>query len=534
MATLPFLGLGLSTNLSVRDVPQPYRLLDAHPGAFDFVEYSAPLSLEETKETASLFEEMWKRRDQIPALFHPVHLNLYGPTLEPAEALKALDAHLRAVGSPWLGNDVGWWHEGGQPFPGYLYLPPPLDAAGLADAAAHALHVQSHVSVPLVLENPAVIAQRGPMHVLDFMAELHARTRLPLLLDLGHLLSYQLSRGLEETAGLDGFPLEQVVEVHLAGGVVTRAGERAFYVDDHTQPIREELFHLLELMSPRLTGLRALTFEGDGHPPEIALRTLRRLRRMLPERRPPLAVDPPASPVPLTGASRPWELFAERHGAKPASEDGEGTRAELDFRLAVIAESLDRVFPFSRLLLLGSREALVGFARSEAFRGIFEGAGRTLESAYLAHARQRARELGEEPVAGVLAFEQWAHGLFGREARDTHGALRIAPDVRVGQFALDLSELQFAVRALRRHLGQRAWASERLECSGLESLLQVARRASPGPWTVAVRRQDATLNVHALSVEETKAVRAAAAGEDGGAELEPGAVAHLRGLGVLL
>jgi uncharacterized protein (UPF0276 family) len=531
MATLPYLGLGLSSNLSARDVPHPYRLLDSHPGAFDFVEYSAPLSLEETKAQASLFEEMFARRAQVPALFHPVHLNLWGPTLEPVEDLRALDAHLKAVGSPWLGNDVGWWHAGGQPFPGYLYLPPPMNEAGLADATAHALHVQAQVSVPLVLENPAVIALRGGLHVLDFMAALHARTRLPLLLDLGHLLSYQRSAGLEETAGLDGFPLEEVVEVHIAGGVLTPAGERAFYVDDHTQPVREELFHLLELIRPRLTGLRALTFEGDGHPDAIALPTLRRLRQALPKPGPEVELPVPPPPSPLTGESRPWELFSERYGASVAKEDEAGTRAELDFRLAVVAETLDRSFPLSRLLILGSREALRGFTASEAFRGIFED-GKPLPAAYLSYARSSLREGVDPSVAAAVAFEQWAHGLLAQPPQPG-----LPEDVRVGEFAVDLTELLFATRALRRHLAQRAHGSGRLETGGLDALTQVARRAAPERWAVAVIQRGGSLTVQPLAADEVAAIRAAsvaAQGGEGGGQAADPVRERLQAAGVLL
>ena len=124
-------GLGLSSNLNSADQPHPYRLLAESPGLFDFVEYSAPLSLDETRQHASLFPEMWERRGNVPVLFHPVHLNLYGPELEPVKALTDLDAHARAVGSAWVGNDIGWWHSGGQPFPGYLYFTPPFTEAGV-------------------------------------------------------------------------------------------------------------------------------------------------------------------------------------------------------------------------------------------------------------------------------------------------------------------------------------------------------------------------------------------------------------------
>ena len=42
--------------------------------------------------------------------------------------------------------------------------------------------------MPLALENPVVVRRDGPLHVLDFMARLHTRTRCPLVLDVGHLV----------------------------------------------------------------------------------------------------------------------------------------------------------------------------------------------------------------------------------------------------------------------------------------------------------------------------------------------------------
>ncbi|WP_371877596.1 DUF692 domain-containing protein [Pyxidicoccus parkwayensis] len=505
MWTLPWRGLGLSSNLSTADVPQPYKLLDASPGLFDFVEYSAPLSLEEARAHASLFPEMWRRREDVPVLFHPVHLNLWGPELEPASVLAELNAHARAVGSPWVGNDVGWWHVGGQPFPGYLYFTPPFNEAGLVDCAAHALHVQRHLSMPLVLENPAVLARRGEWHVLDFMSRLHARTGLPLLLDLGHLFSHQLSAGLPLETGLDGFPLDQVVEIHIAGGVVTRRGSRQFYVDDHTQPVREELFSLLESLVPRCPSLRAVTFEGDGHPPEVALLSLRRLRKLVPAgSRPPLSLRAPreVSVPPLTGDSRSWELFDAGHGVTRADsvEDVEGTRVDQDFRLAVIAEVLDKEWPLTRLLVAGTREGLAAFTGSPEYRSLFGGTGRSLGQVFSRWAMRHLREHPDEGASAALALEMLLPTLFLRPVpAPGPGQVGLAEEVRPGALPVDLSELVFAARAVRRHLTARAWACGSLEMSGLESLAQVARRPAPGPWGFLVRRRGSGFEVLTVS-----------------------------------
>jgi len=508
------MGLGLSTNLNARDVPHPYRLKDERPDLFDFVEYSAPLELNETRRQGSLFEELWKRRDEVPALFHPVHLNLYGPELESAASLRALDDHLEQVGSPWVSNDVAWWHMGGRQFPGYLYLPPPLDPGALEDCAAHAAHVQSSLSVPLLLENPFVLAPRGDMHVLDFMAELHRRTGCGLLLDLGHLLSHQWSRGLSLTDGLSGFPLDKVVQIHIAGGVGTRHGTSRIFMDDHSQPVREELFELLEEVLPRCRSLRAVTFEGDGHPIPIAMLTLARLRERISRQGPSVGVEVPARVAReprLPNAGRAWRVFEESY-VEPVTTASE--RAERDIRLAVLAEQLDVYWPCTRLLLAGTREALERFASSKEFRVHLETGSLSFADSFATYARRWLREIPDERVAMVLAFETWMQAAAQRQGsrEPLPGELALADGIAVASFPADLSELVYGARALKRHLTQRAWATGEVEHSALEALFQIARRVRQQPWTVALRRKHQGVDLILLEPRLGHLLQAVAAG----------------------
>jgi uncharacterized protein (UPF0276 family) len=484
---LPFLGLGLSTNLDPRAHPNPYRLIDRHPGLFDYVEYSAPLSLSTARREAGLLSEALERRSQLPLLFHPVFLNLYGPELEEGGALAALREHLQEVGSPWVSNDVGWWHGGGNPFPGFLYLTPPLDEAGLTDAVHHANNVQAVLDRPLLLENPVVVAAHGDMHVIDFMAELSRRTQLPLLLDLGHLASFQLSAGLPLDFAMQHLPYDRVLEIHLAGGVVTERDGRRFYFDDHTQPVRQEVLNLLARLLPLCRNLRALTFEADGHPEEETRAMLTQLRAMLGRApRAPLSWSIPAPPrggIPSPGG---WALFAQVFAGAP-SPDGLGQRVEEDFRLAVLAEQLDRRWPLTRLLLAGTRAGLARFCASAEFRGAFERRGESADVP-TAFARYARSQLGEVPredaelIATSLAFET----VCAQAVRGPSTGL-LAPGVHLATFPLDLGEALFAARALRRHLAARALASGLYEQSGLDGLRQVFRRRREGPFYVAVQ-----------------------------------------------
>ncbi len=486
---LPWLGLGLAANADGRSPPHPYRLLEAAPGAFDYVEYSAPLSLAQARQEGPLFEELLARRAEVPCLFHPVHLNLWGPELEPDGALQALGEHLRAVGSPWVSNDVAWWHAGGRELPGFLYLAPPFSEQGVAACAAHALAVQARCPVPLLLENPAVIALRGPLPMADFMAALQRETGLDLLLDLGHWLSYQLSAGLPPEEGLERLPLANVVELHLAGGVIRRRGGRAFYADDHTQPVPEVLFGLLEAVLPRCPRLRAVTYEADGHPQAMARLTLQRLRALIPrQERPPIPAATPrarTAPAPLEGA---WAVYDEAFGRAPA-QDGPGTQEERSLRLAVLAQRLDQDAPWSRALCAGTTEALEGFARSDELRAQFGPAGRPLDETFAAWARKAALAARDEAAAAVLAFEAWARSLLAQ------AQLR-GQAVGEGTFPVDLTELLHGAAAARRHAAGRAWTSP-LELD-VPALREVVLRAPRAPWRVRVDRQAGALRVAAL------------------------------------
>jgi uncharacterized protein (UPF0276 family) len=476
--------------------PDPWALHAAEPGLFDLVEYSAPLSLEEARREAGLFGALMAARERLPALFHPVHLNLAGPELEPADRLAALEAHLRAVGSPWVGNDVAWWHVRGTALPGYLYLPPPFTVAGLQVASAHALHVAGALSVPLALENPVVVRREGPLHVLDFMGQLHARTGCPLVLDVGHLVAAQLASGLPLETGLDGFPFEAVIEVHVAGAVITRTPEgRGVYMDDHGQPLRSEVLGLLAEVLPRCRSLRALVFEGDGHPAGVARRTLATLRSMLDPvaERAPLAVPPPRAPapeLPADASASAWRGFDVVHGRLPPAEDAEGVRAERGLRLAVAAEALDARWPLSRPLLAPSRAALERFVASDAFRGVRR---RTA-------ARRRVVRLGAvrgPRVRGAGAGDGAGLRHLGPGSR--------APGGRSGVFAADLGEALAALLALRRHLAARALGEGVLPEGALEGLAQAVRRAPTRPWGVHARWNRGRLEVGERGLDPTGA-----------------------------
>jgi hypothetical protein len=109
----------------------------------------------------------------------------------------------------------------------------------------------------------------------------------------------------------------------------------------------------------------------------------------------------------------------------------------------------------------------------------------------------------------------------------------LAEDVRVGSFPVDLTELVFAAKSLRRHLTGRAWACEVLDVSGLEALAQVARRPAPGPWTFVVRRRGRGLEVLPVPPSLLQVVRSLAQAPRAVEDVPAPVLAEGRALGVL-
>ncbi|HLL54817.1 MAG TPA: hypothetical protein VK447_14785, partial [Myxococcaceae bacterium] len=115
----------------------------------------------------------------------------------------------------------------------------------------------------------------------------------------------------------------------------------------------------------------------------------------------------------------------------------------------------------------------------------------------------------DEAASAVLAFETWAHGVHTHARAPGPGQVGLAQDVAAAAFPFDLSELLFAVKAIRRHLLGRAWVGGPFELSGLDTLRQVALRPGRGPWRVAVRRAAGRLEVSPISPTVAEALRVA-------------------------
>jgi uncharacterized protein (UPF0276 family) len=210
-----------------------------------------------------------------------------------ASSVPEICAQLRTIRSDWLNIECAAKQMAGRSFG--TYLPPLYTESGALVTAENAAIVQGQLdrdfsarglqSPLLLLEMPPLTYfSCGALPIPEFFSKIVGRTACGLVLDMGHLWTvYRYTgawrhRSVERYVGefLAGFPLERVVEIHVAGLAPhpcesdvddhkKPAGMPPRWIDAHGAPIPAVLFDLFEqvLNTGRLVNLKGIALEVD-------------------------------------------------------------------------------------------------------------------------------------------------------------------------------------------------------------------------------------------------------------------------------
>jgi uncharacterized protein len=273
---LPTLGIGASLSLS--SDPDPVSLV-RNEGGPSFVEYSGLVDVDEVIDEVNKI-----RAAGAPVLFHPSYINFCGSYSNSNAWLEATSKHIQTVESPWFAQDVAYcfWEEGS----GYstslgYFIPPPFNQASLQLAVERVKEVQAKVSVPVAVEPPPVTFITGSLPLFSFFGSLAEQTDCAILLDMGHLVSYEMASGRSVLEAIDELPVERVIEVHIAGGRLKEGKTGPIYVDAHECAIVDQTWKMFESMLPRLPNVKAVCYECEGVNESSVLTTLKRIRKLV-------------------------------------------------------------------------------------------------------------------------------------------------------------------------------------------------------------------------------------------------------------
>lgn len=276
--TLPTLGIGLSTEFGASQAPSALdvdRLVSEHPGYASFLEVGI-----EVARGIDAACTRWIAGGR-PTTYHFLDLNLDDAKDFDASWIAGMRALLSTIQPRWLCGDAGTWHIGRRDRSQMLLLPPILSRDSAARYAEGVVALRDATGLEVLPENPPGTAFIGDLHVLDFFALVADLADTGLLLDTAHLAIFQRTRGLSPLTGLDGFPLDRVVELHVAGGTERRHKGRTILEDDHGPRPHADTWAILDWVAKTAHSLRAVVFECERRPLDAVLPAFRRIEAVL-------------------------------------------------------------------------------------------------------------------------------------------------------------------------------------------------------------------------------------------------------------
>jgi uncharacterized protein (UPF0276 family) len=271
---LPRLGIGISTEFGAREAGglDVLRLQRERPDLVRFLEVG--VDLERGLDAAA---RAWAQAG-MPATFHFLDLNLEEPEDLDEAWLAGATALARELDAAWLCGDAGLWHVGPRDRGHGALLPPILTLASADALASSVRRLRERSGFEVLPENPPAHVYLGELHLLDYFARVCERADCGLLLDVAHLAIYQRASGRAPLDGLADFPLERVVELHVAGGTEFEHAGRRFVDDDHSPAPLADTWQILEAVLPRARNLRALVYECERNAAWQVLPTFERLK----------------------------------------------------------------------------------------------------------------------------------------------------------------------------------------------------------------------------------------------------------------
>ncbi len=275
---LPPLGLGVSTEYGAGDAPTGLdvpELRRLHPGYAAFLEVGV-----ETLSGLDRHARAWVESG-LPATYHFLDLNPDDPAEFDAAWLDEVRALAAVIRPAWFCGDAGMWHFGGREPGQMLLLPPVLSRDSASAIAGGVARLRAETGYEVLPENPPGAVFLGDLHLLDFFARVCAEADTGMLLDCAHLGIFQRLRGLAPLTGLDGFPLDRIVEMHVAGGSEREHDGWPYVEDDHTPAVLPDTWEIFEHLAPRCPNLRAVVFECERNALPGTLPGFRRITEVL-------------------------------------------------------------------------------------------------------------------------------------------------------------------------------------------------------------------------------------------------------------
>ena len=275
--TLPRLGAGLSGefNVAVKGMNVNW-VKEDHPGLVHFYEYGGDL-----ERGLDDVVRQWAANG-LPTTYHFLDINLEEKIDLDARWIAETKRLAGEINAAWLCGDAGRWHFAQRERGHGVLMPPILCRESAMETAESISEIETATGMNVLPENPPAVIYLGDLHILDYFALVADRADCGLLLDAAHLAIFQQTRNLPPLTGLDNFPLDRVVEMHVAGGVFADVEGYAYIEDNHSPEPLPATWEIVEHVVPRAKNLKAIVFECEYNQIEECLPVFERLNALFP------------------------------------------------------------------------------------------------------------------------------------------------------------------------------------------------------------------------------------------------------------
>jgi uncharacterized protein (UPF0276 family) len=261
---LPFLGAGLAYRA------ERHEQILAHREAIDFLELPTDVFLNTLPDSLGRLLEL---KEAFPTVAHGIYMSLGDASGPHLDYLERLAPYIELLQPVWFSDHVDMGNVPDDPLGRHFHgMQVPFTREQAEVFHVNMRVMQERIRLPLLVENVAydfVIPMPGSLPEPQFLCELLSDTEAGLLLDLTNLQINALNFGFDPYAWLEQAPLEQAVEIHVAGGEIMTSGFWAGrWADTHSQPVPDEVWRMLEFILPR-APVKAVILERDQRPPPI-------------------------------------------------------------------------------------------------------------------------------------------------------------------------------------------------------------------------------------------------------------------------
>jgi len=197
---------------------------------------------------------------KIPIVLHSIGLSIGSADIFDEEYARNLINWAEELNSPWISEHLSFTRVGKRrEINSAVALPIPYDQELLDLLIPRVKFFTESLRCPFLLENNVYYFAYPEQSFSEetFLNELCRQTKSMVLLDLHNLYTNSVNHGFDALDYLKNLNLENVREIHIAGGVRMMG----FHTDSHTGPVLDEVWRLLEYTVPRTTKLQGITFE---------------------------------------------------------------------------------------------------------------------------------------------------------------------------------------------------------------------------------------------------------------------------------